>query len=60
MQNKVLKTHVTNFNKIDGLAEAFTNADKIALISMPFVGVKRQNAHKNVIDAAKEAAKVSG
>ncbi|WP_223832574.1 hypothetical protein [Paenibacillus polymyxa] len=55
-----MKTHVTNFNKIDGLAEAFTNADKIALISMPFVGVKRQNAHKNVIDAAKEAAKVSG
>jgi NAD(P)H dehydrogenase (quinone) len=46
---------VTNFNKIDGLAEAFANADKIALISMPFVGVKRQNAHKNVVDAAKEA-----
>ncbi|URJ47903.1 hypothetical protein MF628_002623 [Paenibacillus polymyxa] len=22
---------------------------------MPFVGVKRQNAHKNVVDAAKEA-----
>ncbi|AIW42372.1 MULTISPECIES: NAD(P)H-binding protein [Paenibacillus] len=50
-----IETHVTNFNKIDGLAEAFANADKIALISMPFVGVKRQNAHKNVVDAAKEA-----
>lgn len=33
-----IETHVTNFNKIDGLAEAFANADKIALISMPFVG----------------------
>ncbi|APB68923.1 nucleoside-diphosphate sugar epimerase [Paenibacillus polymyxa] len=50
-----IETHVTNFNAIDGLAEAFANADKLALISMPFVGVKRQNAHKNVIDAAKEA-----
>ncbi|ALP36830.1 nucleoside-diphosphate sugar epimerase [Paenibacillus sp. IHB B 3084] len=50
-----IETHVTNFNKIDGLAEAFANADKLALISMPFVGVKRQNAHKNVVDAAKEA-----
>lgn len=50
-----IETHVTNFNKIDGLAEAFTNADKVALISMPFVGMKRQNAHKNVVDAAKQA-----
>lgn len=50
-----IETHVTNFNKIDGLAEAFANADKVALISMPFVGMKRQNAHKNVVDAAKQA-----
>lgn len=50
-----IETHVTNFNKIDGLEEAFANADKVALISMPFVGEKRQNAHKNVIDAAKKA-----
>jgi len=50
-----IETHVTNFNTIDGLAEAFANADKLALISMPFVGEKRQNAHKNVVDAAKEA-----
>ncbi|TKH45985.1 nucleoside-diphosphate sugar epimerase [Paenibacillus terrae] len=50
-----IETHVTNFNKIDGLAKAFANADKLALISMPFVGIKRQNAHKNVVDAAKEA-----
>ena len=41
-----IETHVTNFNHKDGLAEAFANADKVALISMPFVGAKRQNAHK--------------
>ncbi|MGB4660647.1 MAG: NAD(P)H-binding protein [Mobilitalea sp.] len=50
-----IETHVTNFNSIDGLAEAFANAEKVALISMPYVGEKRQNAHRNVIDAAKTA-----
>lgn len=50
-----IETHVTNFNSSEGLAEAFANADKIALISMPFVGKKRQNAHKNAIDAAKKS-----
>lgn len=41
-----IETHVTNFNNKDGLAEAFAHADKLALISMPFVGEKRQNAQK--------------
>lgn len=50
-----IETRVTNFNTMDGLVEAFEGADKLALISMPFVGVKRQQAHKNVVDAAKEA-----
>jgi NAD(P)H dehydrogenase (quinone) len=50
-----IETHVTNFNTMDGLEEAFAGADKLALISMPFVGKKRQNAHKNVVDAAKKA-----
>lgn len=50
-----IETHVTNFNQPDGLAEAFAHADKVALISMPFVGEKRQTAHKNVVDAAKKA-----
>ncbi|MBM7541055.1 NAD(P)H-binding protein [Amphibacillus cookii] len=50
-----IETHVTNFNQIDGLKEAFSEADKLALISMPFVGQKRQQAHKNVVDAAKAA-----
>ena len=44
---KGIETHVTNFNNPDGLAEAFKGADALALISMPFVGAKRQNAHKN-------------
>ena len=52
---KGIETHVTNFNNPDGLAEAFKGADALALISMPFVGAKRQNAHKNAVDAAKAA-----
>jgi NAD(P)H dehydrogenase (quinone) len=50
-----IETHVTDFNNPDGLAQAFANADKVALISMPFVGDKRQNAHRNAVDAAKVA-----
>lgn len=50
-----IETHVTNFNNPDGLKEAFQNAEVVALISMPFVGVKRQNAHKNCVDATKAA-----
>lgn len=50
-----IETHVTNFNNPDGLKEVFQNAEVVALISMPFVGVKRQNAHKNCVDAAKAA-----
>ena len=50
-----VETRVTNFNFSEGLKEAFTGAVRLALISMPFVGAKRQNAHKNVVDAAKAA-----
>lgn len=50
-----IETHVTDFNYKDGLVEAFKGADALALISMPFVGAKRQAAHKNAVDAAKEA-----
>ncbi|MBQ7223418.1 MAG: NAD(P)H-binding protein [Erysipelotrichaceae bacterium] len=50
-----VETHVTNFNNPDGLVEAFKGADALALISMPFVGPKRQAAHKNAVDAAKKA-----
>lgn len=50
-----IETRVTNFNHKEGLAEAFAGAERLALISMPFVGAKRQNAHRNVVDAAKES-----
>ena len=50
-----IETRVTNFNSPDGLTEAFQGAERLALISMPFVGAKRQNAHKNAVDAAKAA-----
>ena len=50
-----IETRVTNFNHKEGLAEAFAGAERLALISMPFVGAKGQNAHRNVVDAAKEA-----
>ncbi|MCR6097709.1 NmrA family NAD(P)-binding protein [Salipaludibacillus agaradhaerens] len=50
-----IETHVTDFNTSDGLVNAFAGAEKLALISMPFVGLKRQRAHRNVVDAAKEA-----
>lgn len=50
-----IKTQQTNFNNLEGLAEKFVGGEVLALVSMPFVGEKRQQAHKNVIDAAKEA-----
>lgn len=50
-----IETHVTNFNRKEGLVEAFKGAERLGLISMPFVGPKRQAAHKNAVDAAKEA-----
>lgn len=46
MQIWGVETRQTNFNNADGLSEAFKGADALALISMPFVGAKRQKAHK--------------
>lgn len=40
-----------DFNHPETLENAFKNADKVLLISMPFVGEKRRQAHKNVVDA---------
>lgn len=48
-------TRVANFNQYEGLEEAFAGADVLGLISMPFVGPKRQAAQRNVVDAAKKA-----
>ena len=45
-------TRVADFNHYEGLEEAFAGAEILGLISMPFVGAKRQNAQKNVVDAA--------
>ena len=50
-----IETRVTNFNHKEGLADAFAGAERLALISMPFVGPKRQAAHRNAVDAACEA-----
>jgi len=49
-----IETHVVDFNYYEGLEEAFKNAEVVGIISMPFVGEKRQAAHKNACDAAKK------
>jgi len=49
-----IETHVVDFNYYENIEEAFKNAEVVALISMPFVGDKRQAAHKNAVDAAKK------
>ena len=54
-QNNGIDARVADFNHSEGLAEKFSGGKTLALISMPFVGEKRQRAHKNVVDAAKEA-----
>ncbi len=43
---------VANFNHREGLEKAFEGGDAILIISSPFVGEKRRNAHKNAVDAA--------
>ncbi len=50
-----IATASANFNDIDGLADVFDHADKVLLISMPFVGEKRRKAHKNAVDACVKA-----
>ena len=50
-----IKTAQVDFNNKQGLIETFQNADKVLLISMPFVGEKRRKAHKNAVDACVEA-----
>lgn len=55
-QDMGITTHVTDFNYKDGLVEAFKGADALALISMPFVGAKRQAAHRIVLMLLKRQA----
>lgn len=50
-----IDTRIANFNEPENLAEAFAGADTVILISMPFIGDKRREAHKAAIDAAVKA-----
>lgn len=45
-------TRHADFNNPERLTKAFAGGEALLLISMPFVGEKRRNAHKNAIDAA--------
>lgn len=54
-KDQQIDTAVANFNDAQTLVRAFKNADKVLLISMPFVGSKRRTAHKHVIDACLKA-----
>lgn len=49
------RTAEANFNDPEGLTKVFSDADKVLLISMPFVGEKRRKAHKNAVDACVKA-----
>ena len=50
-----IETRHADFNNPGQLKEAFAGGKVLLLISMPFVGEKRRNAHKNAIDAAAAA-----
>lgn len=50
-----VELRVADFNDEDGLVRAFTGADTMILISMPFVGPKRRAAQKKALDAAVKA-----
>lgn len=50
--NQGITTRVADFNDPEKLKIAFSGADTMILISMPFVGPKRREAHKAAIDAA--------
>ena len=47
-----VETRHADFNDPVQLKEAFAGGEVLLLVSMPFVGEKRRNAHKNAIDAA--------
>ena len=50
-----IATAAADFNSQDNLVQVFENADKVLLISMPFVGEKRRKAHQNVVEACIKA-----
>jgi NAD(P)H dehydrogenase (quinone) len=53
-----IETRIADFNDKAKLADAFAGVDTVVLISMPFVGPRRREAHKTAVDAA-VAAKVN-
>lgn len=50
-----IETRIVDFNNAEKLMEAFKDADTVILISMPFVGPKRREAHKIAIDADRKS-----
>ncbi len=50
-----IETRTINLNDPEDLEGKFDDVERVGLISMPFVGEKRQRAHKNAVDAAKKA-----
>ncbi len=50
-----VNTRIADFNEAAGLSGVFEGADVMILVSMPFVGEKRRQAHKNALDAAVSA-----
>lgn len=50
--DKGVDVRVADFNEPEGLEGVFASADTAILISMPFVGPRRRDAHKAAIDAA--------
>ena len=50
-----VELRIADFNDEEGLVKAFTGADTMVLISMPFVGHKRRATQKKALDAAVKA-----
>ena len=50
-----VELRIADFNDEEGLVKAFTGADTMVLISMPFVGPKRRATQKKALDAAVKA-----
>ena len=54
-QSLGIQTAVADYSDISKLIPVFENADKVLLISMPFVGEKRRLAHQNAVEACVKA-----
>lgn len=52
---KGVDVRAADFNNIESLTEAFRGGEQLLLISMPIIGERRVQMHKNAIDAAVKA-----